>query len=111
MKNRLTKMQIVKLIFFSSVKIEEKKYKIQWIMETIQIFMNLFFIMGGIIFIAVGFDHFFKLINLTVDGYISSILSILLILIVNILIIKFSTLVEIKDNKIDIDKSINNEKN
>ncbi len=98
MKNRLTKMQIVKLIFFSSVKIEGKKYKIYWIMEAIQIFINLFFIMGGIIFIAVGFDYFFKLINLTVDGYISSILSILLILIVNILIVKFSPLVKIEEN-------------
>lgn len=107
MKFKLTNLQILKLIFFSSIKIGGKKYKLPWLIDTIKILIDYSFIMGGIIFVSVVFDKLFELINLILPGYISPILSIIFILIINILIIKFSPLVEIEDNKIDIDKSIN----
>ncbi len=98
MKNRLTKMQIVKLIFFSSVKIEGKKYKIHWIMEIIKVFMNFIFIMGGIFWISLLLGKLLEILDIDIYfGYLH-IVSILLILIVNILIVKFSPLVKIEEN-------------
>ena len=100
MKNRLTKMQIVKLIFFSSVKIEGKKYKIHWIMEIIKVFMNFIFIMGGIFWISLLLGKLLEILDIDIDIYFGylHIVSILLILIVNILIVKFSPLVKIEEN-------------
>jgi len=96
MKYKLTIIQIIKLIFFSgSVKIDGKKYKLPFLVDSLKICMNLFFIFGGIVIIAVGFDKVFEYLNFEVFGYLSFILSIILIFVLNILIVKYSPFIEV----------------
>lgn len=105
MKNRLNRMQIIRLVCFSSVTIEGKKYKLPWLIGLIKFIINFSFIMGGIFGVSLILGQLLEVLNVKIYfGYIH-IFSIILILIVNILIVKFSSLVEIEDNKVDINKA------
>ena len=89
-----TLFQKIKMLFMNSITINNKKMKLPWYTNIILNITFILYLFGGWVAIAYFFDFFFKNFNLIVWGGLSSILSLIVFICINIIILILSPVVE-----------------